>query len=86
MTMGWDNPLLSLTELAEKAKVQYAWLQEILRSDDPFPTHQRAKQIKVLWSDYLKWSYERYGDNAPLRGTEYLLPKVSKRRQKPEND
>jgi len=85
MAIGWDNPMLTLKELAEKAGVTWNWLHGILLSDsDPFPTHKRSKQVKVLWSDYVDWSYRRYGDDGPLRGTEYLDLDFAKKRAKPK--
>jgi hypothetical protein len=72
MTLVWDNPMLNLRELADKAKVKYDWILAVMDSSDPVPSIQRGKRKLVLWSDYIEWAKERYGDGAPYRGGENL--------------
>jgi hypothetical protein len=73
MTTVWDNPLLSIKQLQEKARVDKVWLNNALDDPkDPIPSTQRGIQRQVLWSDYYEWLQRNYGNGGPLRGSEYF--------------
>lgn len=73
MRFGWENPLLSVNELREKARVDEIWLKSMLDDPkDPIPSTKRGKQRQVLWSDYLDWLKRNYGNDGPLRGSEII--------------
>jgi hypothetical protein len=82
---GWANPVLTINGLAKAAGVSERWLAEKLRTD-PFPTFQRGRQVTVLYSDYIEWARERYGDKGYLRGAERLDPGIGAERKAGKND
>ena len=77
---GWENPYLTLRELAAYARVRYEWLLEAAEADPPLPTRRRGKVSKVLYSDFLEWDLENYGPDGPLRGSEDFAAKPRRRR------
>jgi hypothetical protein len=84
MTTIWYNPMLSIDELSVWSCKGDAWLRDRIRdADDPIPSIKVGNTVQVLWSDYCEWSQRRYGNGAPLRGTEFhnvIIKKKTRRK------
>jgi hypothetical protein len=69
----YENPYLSVRELSRRTGIKYQWLLDAVHfHSDTLPSRIRAKQARVLWSDFLAWDDRRYGLDGYLRGHESL--------------
>lgn len=80
MTIVSENPLLTLTELAKKARVHYSWLQDQLASDWPPPSRKHGARILISWLEYLAWDYAKFGDGGDYRGQGVKQPEAFRRK------
>ena len=71
MTTAWNNPLLTLPQLAEMTSISVntlrMWTDE---AHDPLPTMAHGKEKRVLYSAFCEWYEGRYGLGGDLRGQE----------------
>ena len=69
ITAGYEDGMYTIPDLAKKVGVRTGSLYEAAnRAHHPLPTVQFGAQKRVLWSQFISWAIEHYGNDGELRG------------------